>query len=536
MLTEDGIVNWVKGEGGVLHTRKYSNLSKLSDYVNRENLLVCLTGYNNIVKYFFTDVLSHFQHPIVLITLETDGFTMQDDYLKSSLLKHWFTWNKPYEHPKLSALPIALNHDRHVPILSAFLSKKRKYNPTKLLLVNFDVKTNPIRYTLLRKGLEEWKQFASTNAYLKEDKFYFTNSIIDNRLGVKVTNSGYYDMINDYKFVLSPPGAGEDCHRTWEALYVGCIPIVRSSAINELYVGLPVLVIDSWDVINEEFLNQKWKEMTERKYDMSKLTLEYWCDKIKPAVLGEKHVHFITYGDDKFEKAKRRLLRQAKEFGEFKTIKGYGPEDIPPTFYEKYKHILNRQRGGGYWLWRPIILMDALEKLNDGEFLVYLDAGCTLNASGKKRFHEYIALLDASEYGILSFQMSGNKGPGSLEMEKKWTIREIFDYFKVTQQSDIGMSGQYLGGVFIMQKNAHLKKYMMMFMEAIAHDPLMCTDNYNNKDQLSEFQENRHEQSISSVLRKKIGSVVLDGDESWMPPFGRGQSLKYPFWATRMRK
>ena len=145
---------------------------------------------------------------------------------------------------------------------------------------------------------------------------------------------------------------------------------------------------------------------------------------------------------------------------------------------------------------------------------------------GKKRFHEYIALLDASEYGILSFQMSGNKGPGSLEMEKKWTIREIFDYFKVTQQSDIGMSGQYLGGVFIMQKNAHLKKYMMMFMEAIAHDPLMCTDNYNNKDQLSEFQENRHEQSISSVLRKKIGSVVLDGDESWMPPFGARTILK----------
>jgi len=82
--------------------------------------------------------------------------------------------------------------------------------------------------------------------------------------------------MTQYKFILSPPGAGEDCHRTWEALYVGCIPIVQSSAINELYEDLPVLVVDSWDDINEEFLNQKWKEMSERKYDMSKLTLEYW--------------------------------------------------------------------------------------------------------------------------------------------------------------------------------------------------------------------------------------------------------------------
>ena len=173
MLTEDGIVNWVKAQGGVLHTRKYSNLAQLDQYVNRKNLFVCLTGYNNIVKYFFTQILPRFQHPIVLITLETDGFTMQDEYLKSPLLKHWFTWNKPYAHPKLSALPIALNHDRHVPILSAFLSKKKEYHPTNLLLVNFDVKTNPIRYTLLRKAVEDWKAFAVTNPYLKEDKRIF---------------------------------------------------------------------------------------------------------------------------------------------------------------------------------------------------------------------------------------------------------------------------------------------------------------------------------------------------------------------------
>ena len=246
-----------------------------------------------------------------------------------------------------------------------------------------------------------------------------------------------------------------------------------------------------------------------------------------------KTIHFITYADDKFKAAKSRLLRQAHNFDEFKTIRGYGPKDIPRTYYEKYKHILKRPRGGGYWLWRPFILLDALEKVKDGDFLVYLDAGCTLNPLGKKRFREYISLLDNSEYGILSFQMSGNKGPGSLEMEKKWTIREIFDYFKVDTQSDIGTSGQYLGGVFIMQKNKHLKKYMKLFMEAITHDPLMCTDDYNNKNQIPEFRENRHEQSITSILRKKIGSVVIDGDESWMQPFGRGESLKYPFWATR---
>ena len=270
------IVSWIKAQGGLLHTRKYTNIQNIEQYREKEDLIVCLTGYNNIVSFFFKNSVHKFKYPIVLITLETDGFTMKDEYLKSPLLKHWFTWNKPYEHPKLSALPIALNHDRHFDMLQNFLNKKKVYSPNKCLLVNFDVKTNPIRYKLLRKGLKEWKAFADTNPYLKENKEYYTKSNIDGQLCVKVTNKNYYDMMTQYKFILSPPGAGEDCHRTWEALYVGCIPIVQSSAINELYEDLPVLVVDSWDDINEEFLNQKWKEMSERKYDMSKLTLEYW--------------------------------------------------------------------------------------------------------------------------------------------------------------------------------------------------------------------------------------------------------------------
>jgi hypothetical protein len=37
-----------------------------------------------------------------------------------------------------------------------------------------------------------------------------------------------YEKIN-YAFVASPYGGGPDCHRTWEALILGCIPIVKSS-------------------------------------------------------------------------------------------------------------------------------------------------------------------------------------------------------------------------------------------------------------------------------------------------------------------
>jgi hypothetical protein len=48
-----------------------------------------------------------------------------------------------------------------------------------------------------------------------------------------VGNGGDYEnyLINlkKHKFVVSPPGNGIDCHRNWEAIYLGCIPIVLNS-------------------------------------------------------------------------------------------------------------------------------------------------------------------------------------------------------------------------------------------------------------------------------------------------------------------
>ena len=58
----------------------------------------------------------------------------------------------------------------------------------------------------------------------------------------------------EYAFVLSPFGNGMDCHRTWEALLCGCIPIVRSSVFDELFEGLPVLIVDKWEDVSLRLL------------------------------------------------------------------------------------------------------------------------------------------------------------------------------------------------------------------------------------------------------------------------------------------
>ena len=556
ILTEDTLSDWILERGGLLLTRRTFNSSHY-DFKNSTQAngisYVCITGYANILRVFFTNLIYNYSNKIVVVIIESDTISLQQEWLDHPTLEHCYTWNKPFHHPKLSALPIGLNHNRQYNSITQWLAenKHNTYEQKNVLCMNCSLYTNPSRKLLVNQAKTKWGDFCDLLSFIPNTKSYYVPSHVDGKIKVNVTNPKCYDEWKKYPFVLSPPGAGIDCHRTWEALLVGCIPVVLSSNLDELYKDLPIVIVQSWDTISKSMLESAYSQIStnkqNNKYTLDILTLEYWQDtllshsdnahissSIQSTSTNLNNIHFITYGSGPFIRSKERLLREAHDFGEFKTIRGYGPNDLTADFRETHKDILTMRRGGGYWIWRPSILLDALERIKDNEYLIYLDAGCTLNKRGKKRFFEYIALLNNSEYGIMSFQMSGNNGPGTLEIEKKWTVNEIFDHFKIDINGDIARSGQYLGGILVMKKNKHLLDYLHVYSQCISQHPDLCTDKYNtNGKQVPEFIENRHEQSIASVLRKLHGSVVIDGDESWMPPFGKGQSLEYPFWATR---
>ena len=55
---------------------------------------------------------------------------------------------------------------------------------------------------------------------------------------------------------------------------MGCIPLVLSPIINEPYTDLPILVVNDWNIITEDFLNQQYTIIENKKlnneYDMNK--------------------------------------------------------------------------------------------------------------------------------------------------------------------------------------------------------------------------------------------------------------------------
>ena len=66
--------------------------------------------------------------------------------------------------------------------------------------------------------------------------------------------------------------------------------------------------------------------------------------------------------------------------------------------------------------------------------------------------------------------------------------------------------------------------------QVLEGDALLFTDHYNREAKLvdSQFKDNRHDQSVSSVLRKIIGSVVVEE-----PPLVESSNEREPFVASR---
>lgn len=236
-------------------------------------------------------------------------------------------------------------------------------------------------------------------------------------------------------------------------------------------------------------------------------------------------IHIISYGDQKYNKSKQRLFNEALDTNWFYSININSETDLNQSFCKEFNDILIQRRGGGYWMWKFDIILRKLQDIKDDEYLVYVDSGCTINKYGKDRLQDYINMINNSDDKIISFQMC--------HLEKHYTTNQIFDTFGVKSDNYILESGQYVGGILIMQKTKKVINIFTKCLESVRKDHNLITDKYNSY-QSNYFKDNRHDQSILSVVRKIDGSIVIE-DETYIKNTTSFTTVNVPFLATRKR-
>ena len=215
---------------------------------------------------FFAKVHRHLKVPYILVTQNSDESVPGPwyPYLDSDKIIAWFGQNVEHRtHPKLIPIPIGIgNTCHHYGNLQALSeAEKCKESAVKNIFLYLNV-------TLDGRHLERSKVY---NLFSK--KTYCT-------LAEKRDFSEYLNDILSSEFVLSPRGIGLDCHRTWESMLLNAIPIIITSASDTLFVDLPVIIVNNWEEVDEDFLERKKAEMKVRKYRMEKLYMDYWINLI----------------------------------------------------------------------------------------------------------------------------------------------------------------------------------------------------------------------------------------------------------------
>jgi len=248
---------------------------------------------------FIKKVMPHVRKPFVLVT--GDAYLQAPDqlfdrhqtsksfekFIGNPLILHWFAQNGNSDHPKFSRIPNGLDYH------SLALKVKGKHQQWGMSHA-----TPQEQESMLKDIRDQAPQFSSRNAKILAS-FTMRPERVAVYQALQKTNVSQFrpsfDTREDFwkltaatKYVASPNGAGWDCHRTWETIALGSVPVVSHTGMSKLFTGhnLPVHIVKEWSEL--EYLKESDLEAKLGTHDKGvppAMKLQYWVDLINSKAL-----------------------------------------------------------------------------------------------------------------------------------------------------------------------------------------------------------------------------------------------------------
>jgi hypothetical protein len=221
------------------------------------------------VRSFFSDAAESIDGHYVLVTNNGDENISRAhlDLLDDRVI-HWFAQNALVRDERITGIPIGLeNANMHCNGIVSVFSRLRKREAPKTpgILAAFTVGNNREERAVATEELRKCP----------------VATLMD-----RTNSRDYQETLSGYMFVASPAGNGFDCHRTWEALYLGVIPVVRRHAFFDWFPDLPFIQLDDWGELQgltEEKLLRSYTLLKEKLDRARTLWMDYWVETIEEA-------------------------------------------------------------------------------------------------------------------------------------------------------------------------------------------------------------------------------------------------------------
>lgn len=236
----------------------------------------------DVLEYFFEHLFYKIKNPIRIITHNSDlpSPGKFKTFLSSPKIKKWYGQNCDIEtsdplYNKFIPIPIGFANIRQrdtgefVPYSNQWIIEEYAKDSRNLEMKDFGI-NRPKVYMNFHLKYNENGERENVERILKHKPFIYEQSKI-------IPFNEYLMYMRECAFVACPIGNGLDCHRTWETLAMGCIPIVKRDTLTPLYEKLPVMIVDEWEDITQELLKKNLNKY--KNYNIKenpKLFMYYW--------------------------------------------------------------------------------------------------------------------------------------------------------------------------------------------------------------------------------------------------------------------
>jgi hypothetical protein len=248
-------------------------------------------------------------------------------------------------------------------------------------------------------------------------------------------------------------------------------------------------------------------------------------------------VVFAEGGPD-YQFARMRLENQGLESGFFNSICTYNAESLKtkfPGFFRAHEvFIQSNLHGYGKWIWKPFLIWKNLLELEDGDFIIYLDAGCEINSHSdfaQTKWKQYIERADKQE--ILAFQLNDfqfNEHP--VLIEKAWSRIDLTHEISIGENE---MSTNQIEANFLIIKNcARTRKTILEWYEFCFKNNYKYLLEPATDQRFLEYKDYRYDQSILSLLLKKYSFKPM-ANENYFHPNWMQDGKNFPVWTARNR-
>lgn len=237
----------------------------------------------------------------------------------------------------------------------------------------------------------------------------------------------------------------------------------------------------------------------------------------------------IAYADEKLTYSLKRIGRQARKLGIFDEVKLFTPDDLPD--YIRQSPLMQHQYGGGYWAWKPAIIHETLQEHDEGDIVVYVDAGCTLNKSTEwNLLFKLMERYDTICFHYDTFMPEWDKFGNTSTMIKYWTKKSTLDFMDVyfrdkSYQDALKVWGGCL--LFKSKDNGLLKRWL----DVTLNHPEVIIDPTKDevKNQPSGFAKHKHDQSVLTALSYYDNKTLV------LPEISETNAETSFVWASRIR-